>query len=300
MKMCAVHDAGTIELYFYDELQPAARAGVDTHLRECRECAGALEELQVIRAALARQPAVAAPPSGDWSGFMERLDASILESGRMAAPVQAQTRPFRLKPKATGNAGITSAGEVRHDRARGLTGLLATAALLAIVAISVFFASQAGRRAVPADIRALPAERAAQADIDDALKPAHLTGVASGDQASFHAGFASVGARHFERSKLVVLGLATKEPADAEIADWAYERQLASALLNDTRLYRMAAEQRGLASLAGVMRDLELVLLQASMAEASDDTALPQIQRLIRKRGLVQKMDVVGTSGLVP
>jgi hypothetical protein len=70
--------------------------------------------------------------------------------------------------------------------------------------------------------------------------------------------------------------------------------------LNDTRLYRMAAEQRGLSSLAGVMRDLELVLLQASMAESTDDSALPQIQRLIARRGLVEKMDVVGTTGLVP
>ena len=36
-------------------------------------------------------------------------------------------------------------------------------------------------------------------------------------------------------------------------ADWAYERQLAGALLDDTRLYKQAAEARGLESLAGVM-----------------------------------------------
>jgi hypothetical protein len=48
------------------------------------------------------------------------------------------------------------------------------------------------------------------------------------------------------------------------------------------------------------MRDLEIVLLQASMAEATDSAALPQIQRLIQKRGLVEKMDVAGTTGLVP
>ena len=82
--------------------------------------------------------------------------------------------------------------------------------------------------------------------------------------------------------------------------DWAYERELATALLTDTQLYRMAAEERGLTSLAGVMRDLEIVLLQTSMAEATDRTALPQIQRLIRKRGLVEKMDGVGTTGLMP
>ena len=84
------------------------------------------------------------------------------------------------------------------------------------------------------------------------------------------------------------------------VADWAYERSLASSLLSDTRLYRMAAEERGLTSLASVMRDLELVLLETSMAQGSDPAELPQIQRLIRKRQLIQKMDVVNTVGLVP
>jgi hypothetical protein len=113
-------------------------------------------------------------------------------------------------------------------------------------------------------------------------------------------GLASVSAGHLERSKLVVLGLATRHPDDVKRSDWAYERELATSLLNDTRLYRIAAEQRGLTSLAGVMRDLELVLLQTSMADDTDAAALPRIQRLIRKRGLVEKMDVAGTTGLVP
>ena len=78
--------------------------------------------------------------------------------------------------------------------------------------------------------------------------------------------------QHFERSKLVVLGLATKDPAQTRRSDWAYERELATSLLNDTRLYRLAAEDRGMTSLAGVMRDLELVLLQTSMADSDDRT----------------------------
>ncbi len=48
------------------------------------------------------------------------------------------------------------------------------------------------------------------------------------------------------------------------------------------------------------MRDLELVLLETSMAQGSDPAKLPQIQRLIRKRQLIQKMDVVNTAGLRP
>ncbi|MEP6594256.1 MAG: hypothetical protein ABJC51_11215, partial [Acidobacteriota bacterium] len=66
----------------------------------------------------------------------------------------------------------------------------------------------------------------------------------------------------------------------------------------DTRMYRMAAEDRGLGSIASVMRDLELVLLQASFTDDRDPASLPRIQRLIRRRDLVAKMDAVSLSGL--
>ncbi len=108
----------------------------------------------------------------------------------------------------------------------------------------------------------------------------------------------AVGEQHFERSKLVVLGLASKEATATSTADWAYERELATSLLKDTRLYRLAAEERGLTSLAGVMRDLELVLLETSMAEQTDQKALGQIQRIIEKRGLIEKMETVPTVGM--
>ena len=45
--------------------------------------------------------------------------------------------------------------------------------------------------------------------------------------------------------------------------------------------------------IAGVMRDLEIVLLQTSMTDEKDPAALPQIQRLIQKRDLLEKMDAV-------
>ena len=261
MTRCALHDAGSVELFFYDELTAHERASVERHIRGCRICRPALEELKVIRVALAARPDVSAPSSDDWGPFMERLDVTVRPQPQASVIV-----PFASR------AGVVG---------RPLGGLLATAALLTVVAMGVFFASQAGRR--PID--------------PGATLPTPVADAGSEATTPIQAGLASVGARHLERSKLVVLGLATRETGGA--ADWAYERELATSLLNDTRLYRIAAEERGLTSLAGIMRDLELVLLQTSMAEAGDETALPQIQRLIRKRGLVQKMDV-GTTGLVP
>jgi hypothetical protein len=52
--------------------------------------------------------------------------------------------------------------------------------------------------------------------------------------------------------------------------------------------------------LADVLRDLELVLLQTSMSETPDAESLAQLQRLIRRRDLITKMDVVASAGLVP
>jgi hypothetical protein len=266
MSQCRVQEADTIALYFYGELEPAAEAGVTAHLGRCRECAQVLEELHMIRAALSERADVAGPACGEWTAFMQRLDAAV----------RAETSP-RVVPFAR---------PVSVAR-RPYIGLLAAAALLALVTVSVFMGSRAGRSAVGGEGAPPPSGVVAGAD-DSRTDPA------------MQAALTSVGLRHLERSKLVVLGLAAKEPAAGGASDWAYERELASALLNDTRLYRQAAEQRGLTSLVRVMRDLELVLLQTSMAEVTDTAALPQIQRLIHKRGLVEKMDVAGTTGLLP
>ena len=275
--VCDRLESGAVELYFYDELPAGSRAGMAGHLAQCHECAAALADLKVIRAALVSRPDVSAPPAGDWSHFMERLDAAVLahKTASMREPVASlrTLEPANLRTLEPSNP-------------RTFIGLLATAALLAIVTVSVVYLAR--NRAVPGAQFA-------------ALSPSSAEGTSTVESTPIATtGMRSVGEQHLERSKLVVLGLASKEPGEVTLSDWAYERSLASSLLNDTRLYRLAAEERGLTSLAGVMRDLELVLLETSMAEGSDPAELPQIQRLIRKRQLIQKMDVVNTVGLVP
>ena len=74
---CHLQAGGTIELYFYGELPLAERAEVQAHMGQCAECRAALDDLSVIRAALAVRPDVATPPGGDWSGFMARLNTRI-------------------------------------------------------------------------------------------------------------------------------------------------------------------------------------------------------------------------------
>jgi anti-sigma factor RsiW len=78
-------ESGTVELYFYDELDAAERAAMTQHLASCRECRLGLDELETIRTALSTRPVVAAPPGDDWSGFMAKLQSAIASTPSAAA-----------------------------------------------------------------------------------------------------------------------------------------------------------------------------------------------------------------------
>ena len=267
MSVCAVHESGQVDLYFYGELEPVDAAAIDAHLRGCSQCRQALEDLSIIQSALATRPVVAAPAGGDWSRFMTRLDDAVARETRATGSIRAF---------------------VPRSRRGMVVGYLAMAALLALVTASVAYLART-RAAMPAPsavATAVPAEIPVAAPSEPIERAGDSTAMAA------------ISEQHFERSKLVVLGLATKDPSDVSPSDWAYERQLASSLLDDTRMYRRAAEQRGMSSIARVMGDLELVLLQASTPDQPDTAALERVQRLIRKRDLVTKMEAVNTAGM--
>ena len=278
MTGCDRQQAGDIELYFYDELAPAQRSGVESHLRTCAECRGAFGELSTIRAALAASPLVDAPPGGDWTGFMRRLDAAVRVDRHLDRHGDEASRGSGWPPRAV--------PAVRVHRSARYAPYLATAALLTLVTSGLVFVSRSAPRPAPSSASAPAA----------APEPGAPTPLVPAERPT-DAAFAALSEQHFERSKLVVLGLASKDAHHAREADWAYERGLATSLLSDTRLYRMAAEDRGMKTLARVMGDLELVLLQTSLADTPDGDVLEQIQRLIHKRDLVTRMDVAATTG---
>ena len=279
MTACERQQSGDIELYFYDELGPAERSEVESHLRSCPECRRAFDELGTIRSALAARPVVDAPPGGDWTGFMRRLDEAVRFDRDTHRQVDDTVRGGAWSPR------VVSIGRARRRAA--YAPYLATAAVLTLVTSALVHVA----RSTPRPTRA-PA--AAEATTPAPIAPPVLVPAVS--ERSTDAAFAALSEQHFERSKLVVLGLANKDPHHARESDWAYERGLATNLLSDTRLYRMAAEDRGMKTLADVMGDLELVLLQTSLADAPDAGVLEQIQRLIHKRDLVTKMDVAATT----
>ena len=267
MSVCELVDSPDVEMYFYGELDPVDRVGVERHLRGCDACRQRLDDLHAIRHALAERPVIDAPPAGDWSGFMRRLDSAVAEPSNL--------RTFEPR-NANPNLGTLEPWNLRTA--------VALAAVLALVTIGVlaavrFRATQppavAANHTPPVVLRTAPAEKMA-ARGDRALREGSVD--------------------HLERSKLVVLGLATIDP-HARAQDWQYERTLAGTLLTDTRLYRQAAMQDGAADVERVMRDLETVLLEASMSDTTDRAALERVQRLIAKRDLVVKMQVMATAG---
>jgi putative zinc finger protein len=278
---CVQSESGVIEQLFYGELGASERLAIERHVRDCASCRAVVEDLSTLRTALAARPVIEAPPDDDWSGFMFRLRAA---TGREAVPraASSQTRSAR---KDRGDAarqpsyGVLPGGPAAA-RQWGRSGVMATAAVLALAVTGVTLAMWS--RVPSPSPGAATARSVSGPPLDHAVQD----------------GLEALGEEHLQRSKLVVLGLAAKDPARATSADWTYERELASSLLSDTRMYRMAAEERGLASMAEVMRDLEVVLLQTSFTDARDPAALAQIQRLIQKRDLVGKMDVVGITGL--
>lgn len=264
MTPCDVQASGAIELWFYGELDPDERRRIEFHLAVCAECRGALDELKTIRTALATRPVVTAPPGDDWTSLMSRIDVAIAHESRSPAKVVAMP-----------------------PRSRPVPAYLAMAAVLTLVTASVTYLAR-HRESRP--VESTVATRVEAPSTTVAPLPAADPGApASAPQSD---PFAAISEQHFERSKLVILGLASRDPHNSSSSDWAYERQLAGALLDDTRLYKQAAEARGLGPLAGVMSDLELVLLQTSLSDQGDAATLDRLQRLIRRRDLVSKMEM--------
>ena len=270
MNACARLDPGDVEMYFYGELDPVDRVRVEQHLRACGPCRQRLDDLHAIRRALASRPLVEAPPAGDWSGFMRRLDRALAEP---AEPSNVLT----FEPHNSGTPDAGSPGTLDRWNLRTLTALAATVAL---VTVGVLVAMR-GR--LVDEIRPAPQSVAGPTQAPkEAARPGRALREGS--------------VEHLERSKLVVLGLAMRDP-HARARDWQYERALAGTLLSDTRLYRQAARQDGASDVERVMRDLETVLLEASMSDKTDRAALERVQRLIAKRDLVVKMQVMAAAG---
>ncbi len=262
MTICPRAAGETPTLYFYGELDPAARNDFERHLATCAACAAAVGELEQVRAALDDRASVTRTDA-EWADFMRRLGAATCDVRR--ATVRRATVRRAMVPRATVPPADVSTSHVAR-RTWHVTWHVTWFALAATLLVGVALGLVWQPRSLPP-------------------RQATVNGTA-GDAA-----LEAAAARHFERAKIVLLGLVMKDAERASAADWEYERALAASLLPETRLFRLSAADRGDARLARLLGDLETVLLQASMASDADPPELRRLQRIIRGRDLIVRMD---------
>ena len=101
------HVASLLEKYVDGELRPEERVSVEGHVKGCRRCQRALEELTALRSHLreAVEAGIAdAPLARIWEGMAERLEPPTV-MGRRWWAVKGLFYPFRpLKALAWGTA----------------------------------------------------------------------------------------------------------------------------------------------------------------------------------------------------
>lgn len=118
------------------------------------------------------------------------------------------------------------------------------------------------------------------------------TEVAKGQQIRERILLVAVG-DHLERSQMVLAEL-TNAPDHKGKLDITDERQMAADLLDDNRLYRQTARSTGDTAVAGVLDDLERVLLEIAHSPTEVSSGqLDDLRQQIESRGLLFKVRVM-------
>jgi len=98
-----------------------------------------------------------------------------------------------------------------------------------------------------------------------------------------------------ERSQLVLIELNNADPASQ--LDISAERERAAGLVGENRLYRQSAVHNGNTAMAGVLDDLERVLVDISHAPAQLSPAdVESLQQRLESAGILFKIRVLGTN----
>jgi len=100
---------------------------------------------------------------------------------------------------------------------------------------------------------------------------------------------------HLERSQMVLVELANAG-APAGKLDISFEQQTAEDLLESNRLYRQTAARNGDVATAGLLDDLERVLLEIAHSPSEVSARqLEELRRQIEDRGILFKVKVFGS-----
>jgi hypothetical protein len=248
--------------YVERELSPAEHVRVATHVEACGECALVVAEIhQVVRDAAALGPII--PPPHVWTSLQERLARSTVHSPQSIVD----------SPEST----VHSRPSIDGRRWTRYAWAMATAALVVMAFLTGRLLNV--REQQPGLEQAGEAESPAAVAGDTMVRERVLL-IAVGD--------------HLERSQMVLVELAHAETSDE--LDISAERQLADDLLASNRLYRQTAQQMGQTNVAGILDELERVLVELARGPSTVSMQqLADIQQRIDSQGILFKVKVVGS-----
>jgi hypothetical protein len=189
-----------------------------------------------------------------------------------SAPVPERSADYgrrvwqRIEPQLGGRPGLDWRAWFRPQRL-ALTGAMAT------LIVAAYLAGVYGPGPRPPDSDTTPVADAGQVRERILL-------VAVGD--------------HLERSQMVLVELVNTRPNGN--VNIEYERERAEDLVAANRLYRQTAVNTGDAAVAGVLEELERVLLEIARSPADISSAeLASLQRRIESKGILFKVRVIGS-----
>ncbi|HEV3216802.1 MAG TPA: anti-sigma factor [Vicinamibacterales bacterium] len=261
--MCPTTEA--LNDYVDGSLDAAVQAEVDEHLRTCADCALMVAELQDLIGAARSLPPVP-PPAYVWT----RLQARVGESRRAT---------FEERPE----------GGTRKGWTWKPVWALATAAVVVLAFLTGRVVEQREQREQrQRELRQTAAE-SRQADAQG-VQRAETTASAKVRERVL---LVAVG-DHLERSQMVLVELANAQTSGE--LDISAERQSADDLLASNRLYRQTAVQIGQTNVAGLLDDLERVLVEVARGPSQVSIQqLANLQQRIEAQGLLFKVKIIGS-----
>ena len=271
----------TLNDYIERELNPADHVRVAAHLETCTDCALVVDGIHhVLRQAAALGPI--APPPQVWTRLQAEIDsrdsADSLASADSfdSADSSDSTDSFDSFDSADSPDSVDSAHSSRK-LSRHVAWGLATAALV----VMGFFAGRfINVREQPAAVQQAAVAGSGSAVRDEAIVRERVLLIAVGD--------------HLERSQMVLVELAHAETRGS--LDISAERQLADDLVASNRLYRQTAVQMGRTNVAGLLDELERVLVEVARGPSMVNMRqLAAIQQQIEAQGILFKMKVIGS-----
>jgi hypothetical protein len=244
------------ELIAYHGGEQAKREAIATHVADCPECREELARIDAVLAALSLLPVP--DPGADYGARVWQKIAPRLPELRKA-------RWWEFDSSISLAAGWRSLFEPRR---------LAALGAVAALAIVAFVAGRVTKHVAP------PTE-VATADASKIRERVLVMAVGE----------------HLGRSEMMLIELGNAEPENSKQKEVniSTERRRAADLVEENRLYRQTALEQGDTALAGVLDELERVLLDVAHSPGEVTPAqLDEMQQRIAARGILFKVRVVG------